>query len=493
LFCKTSLFYSIIVHIRSDGRSRFLPLPTFIYNTLIGTTASVTKISNGEDRKNLETISSAMHGRSVVNSVTNNQTAKDLHQSRPTNTPMPSKTVSRTTGPRSFGRMMALVGTGLLLLLLMAEGAVVMPKEEAAEGALWSEPVSSSPGRQGRVVGAGRAASAAAAEEGVVMMEDGHDTTTSRRYDFAAAAAAGAGAVVTAQDGSPLHEFPSRHETTAAEAEGDGIVLTENGTRTNEFSTPRRVNIKHSKKTTQSLAELSEQSGKPYYPTHPTLYLIRHANKRKGNDHTKARLCKAGRTRAQGLVELFNGYKYKYKGGYDPLRAKPDHLIVYMYKDPPYKVQRCLQTLGYIAKALGKTSKDPKYIHKVDYPKNQNKKGADKIRDLLGSTDGKHVVLAAWEHVNMHDLIHDLGLTHDQKSVLGTNYEQCKYRAHPKNDNKYGPEYPGNDDFDYVYTFEFADFKNHPHHPTKVTCHHQHITIPSKEFNDCAYNPHKKK
>ena len=52
-----------------------------------------------------------------------------------------SKTVSRTTGPRSVVRMLARVGTGLLLLLLMVEGAVVMPEKEDEEGALlWSDP-----------------------------------------------------------------------------------------------------------------------------------------------------------------------------------------------------------------------------------------------------------------------------------------------------------------------------------------------------------------
>ena len=50
-----------------------------------------------------------------------------------------SKTI-RTT-PRSFGRVVARVGTGLLLLLLMVEGAVVMPEKEDEEGALlWSDP-----------------------------------------------------------------------------------------------------------------------------------------------------------------------------------------------------------------------------------------------------------------------------------------------------------------------------------------------------------------
>ena len=152
----------------------------------------------------------------------------------PSTTTMPSKRMTRTTGPRSFGRRMARVGTGLVLLLLVAEG-----------GALWSDPVSSSPGRQRRGVGA-RVAEKAAAEEGVVMTENGHDTTTSRRDDVAA----GAGAVVTAQDGSHLHEFPRRHET----AEEDGIEMMEDGSRTHEFSTPRRVNIKNTKKTSQSLA-----------------------------------------------------------------------------------------------------------------------------------------------------------------------------------------------------------------------------------------------
>ena len=50
-----------------------------------------------------------------------------------------SKTI-RTT-PRSFGRVVARVGTGLLLLLLMVEGAVVIPEKEDEEGALlWSDP-----------------------------------------------------------------------------------------------------------------------------------------------------------------------------------------------------------------------------------------------------------------------------------------------------------------------------------------------------------------
>ena len=160
-------------------------------------------------------------------------------------TKTPSKRMMRSTGPRSFGGMLARLGAGLLLLLLMAEGAVVMPEEAVAEGALlaegalWSDPVSSSPGRQRRVVGAW-VAEKAATEEGVVMTENGHDTTTSRRYDVAAAA----GAVVTAQDGSHLHEFPRRHEM----AEEDGIEMMEDGSRTHEFSTPRRVNIKNSKK-----------------------------------------------------------------------------------------------------------------------------------------------------------------------------------------------------------------------------------------------------
>jgi len=309
-----------------------------------------------------------------------------------------SKTVSRTTGPRSFGRMMALVGTGLLLLLLMAEGAVVVPEEAVAEGALWSDPISSSPGRQGRVVGAG------VAEEGVVMTENGHDTTTSRRYDFAAAAAAGAGAIETAQDGSRLHAIPRRHETT----EEDGIEMTEDGSRTHESSTPRRVNIKHSKKTSQS--QLSEQSGST--SKSKTLYLIRHANKQCGDDHD-AKLCAAGDTRAEGLKTLFDGNK----------RLKPEHLFAYYYEEPKYKAQRCYDTLGPIAKALG-TSKDPnhtKYIHKVEFQrdKHRNIEGAHAIRKGEYGLQHSDVVLAAWEHVHMEEMAHELGMDHTQHEKLG--------------------------------------------------------------------------
>jgi len=87
-----------------------------------------------------------------------------------------SKSVTKTTG-RSFGRVMARVGMGLLLLLLVAEGAIVLPEEEK-KGALWLDRGSFSPGRRTtarRVVGADRAATAAAEEEGVVVTEDGYD------------------------------------------------------------------------------------------------------------------------------------------------------------------------------------------------------------------------------------------------------------------------------------------------------------------------------
>ena len=76
-----------------------------------------------------------------------------------------SKKVTKTTG-RSFGRILARVGVGLLLLLLVAEGATVLP-EEGEKGALWLDRGSFSP--------ADRAATAAAEEDGVVVTEDGHD------------------------------------------------------------------------------------------------------------------------------------------------------------------------------------------------------------------------------------------------------------------------------------------------------------------------------
>ena len=58
----------------------------------------------------------------------------------PSTTTMPSKRMTRTTGPRSFGRRMARVGTGVLLLLLMVEGVVVLPEKKDDEGAWWSDP-----------------------------------------------------------------------------------------------------------------------------------------------------------------------------------------------------------------------------------------------------------------------------------------------------------------------------------------------------------------
>ena len=91
-------------------------------------------------------------------------------------TTMPSKRMTKTTG-RSFGRVMARVGMGLLLLLLVAEGAIVLPEEEK-KGALWLDRGSFSPGRRTaarRVVVVDRAATAAAEKEEVVVTEDGFD------------------------------------------------------------------------------------------------------------------------------------------------------------------------------------------------------------------------------------------------------------------------------------------------------------------------------
>ena len=85
-----------------------------------------------------------------------------------------SKSATKTTG-RSFGRVVARVGVGLLLLLLVAEGAIVLPEEEK-KGALSLHRGSFSPGRRTtaqHVVGANRAATAE--EEGVVVTEDGFD------------------------------------------------------------------------------------------------------------------------------------------------------------------------------------------------------------------------------------------------------------------------------------------------------------------------------
>ena len=87
-----------------------------------------------------------------------------------------SKSVTKTTG-RSFGRVMARVGAGLLLLLLVAEGAIVLPEEEK-KGSLWLDRGSFSPVRRTtarRVVGADRAATAATEKEGVVVTEDSFD------------------------------------------------------------------------------------------------------------------------------------------------------------------------------------------------------------------------------------------------------------------------------------------------------------------------------
>ena len=87
-----------------------------------------------------------------------------------------SKSATKTTG-RSFGRVVARVGVGLLLLLLVAEGAIVLPEEEK-KGSLWLDRGSFSPVRRTtarHVVRADRAATAAAEEEEVVVTEDGFD------------------------------------------------------------------------------------------------------------------------------------------------------------------------------------------------------------------------------------------------------------------------------------------------------------------------------
>jgi hypothetical protein len=111
----------------------------------------------------------------------------------------PKKT--RTTG-RSWGRVMALVAG--LTLLLVAEGAVVMPEEKEEDGA-WSD--------AGSTTRSAAAATAAAAEEGVVMTKDVQEIPSSRHYDFAAVAGDG---TVGTEDGSRIHELTPRHATAAA-------------------------------------------------------------------------------------------------------------------------------------------------------------------------------------------------------------------------------------------------------------------------------------
>ena len=134
---------------------------------------------------------------------------------------------------------------------------VVLPAEAVgAKGAWWSNSVSSSSGRQRRVVGAGRTATAAAAEKGISVMQDGHSTTRSRRYDFAAVAA-GTGAVVVTEDGISSHEV-SPHRKAAA-------VVTKDGSSTHEVP-PHRVTHKYGKKTTQPLVTVlsSSRESLPY-------------------------------------------------------------------------------------------------------------------------------------------------------------------------------------------------------------------------------------
>jgi hypothetical protein len=98
--------------------------------------------------------------------------------------------------------MMALVVAGLTLLLV-ADGAVVMPEEK--EEGTWSDAGSTT---------RSAATATAAAEEGVVMTEDVQEIPSSRHYDFAAAAGEGT------EDGSRIHELttPIRADAAATDA-----------------------------------------------------------------------------------------------------------------------------------------------------------------------------------------------------------------------------------------------------------------------------------
>ena len=250
--------------------------------------------------------------------------------------------------------------------------------------------------------------------------------------------------------------------------------MTEDGSRTHEFSTPRRVNVKNSKKTSQSLAELSEQSGKS-----KTLYLIRHGNKECGDHH--ANLCTAGRIRADNLPKIFNG-----KSSHAHVTfKKPQHLVAYYYDEAKYHAQRCYDTLWpTMAKYLD--SKKP-YIHKVYYKKGEdrNVKGADKIRDYFKTSD---VVLAAWEHEHMEKMALKLKMTGPQHDYLGHKHESTN------KEYACSPAWPADTNFDYVYIFRYdnwpADDK-----PTSVHCHKQHITIPEEAYSKsathvCKYDAH---
>ena len=263
--------------------------------------------------------------------------------------------------------------------------------------------------------------------------------------------------------------------------------MTEDGSRTHEFSTPRRVNVKNSKKTSQSLAELSEQSGKS-----KTLYLIRHANKSCHHDHS-ANLCAAGVYRADHLKDVFNGKQYKSN---KTTFKTPEHIFAYMYDEKTYKTtQRCHETVVPIAASL-----NGKWVHKIEHSTDKiNKEGA---KDILSRSESGfrnknvHVVLAAWEHAHMEEMAYYLGMNSDQHNKLGHGHAKKDGPDAHKGTNSPGtgkphevcdPPWPADTNFDYVYTFVYD--KSPYEKPSYIHCHKQGIHISPDLYHPSHTNP----
>ena len=206
-----------------------------------------------------------------------------------------------------------------------------------------------------------------------------------------------------------------------------------------------------------------------YHPKEKTVYVIRHGNKE--GEH--GGLCDAGTYRAKEIATVFDGHHYH---GQSHVFGEPDSLFYHQYQKnaEDVKNQRCEKTLGPISIKLKDSRNKNLYEHALDADKG-NEYAANQIRtDSEWGLKNRAVVLVAWEHVNIPELANYLGYT-DQNPKFKEKLQECQ--------SKDG--WPGDFDFDFVYTFRYANGGGSP--PTEFSCSNEGITqfIPESEYGNC--------
>jgi len=212
--------------------------------------------------------------------------------------------------------------------------------------------------------------------------------------------------------------------------------------------------------------------GGQYHPKDKTVYVIRHGDKE--GEH--GGLCDAGTYRAKEIATVFDGYPYH---GQSPVFGQPDSLFYHQYESnaEDVKNQRCKETLEPISNKLKDSRNEPLYPHALEA---DNEYAANQIRtDSEWGLKNRDVVLVAWEHDNIPDLAKHLGYD-DQNPEFKAKLQECQSTG-----DKVGTGWPGDADFDFVYTFRYENGGGSP--PTEFSCRSEGITqsIPPSDYEHC--------